>query len=92
MSRIIAIAIFFSYLTPMTVSINHWSAEAKIHYSYAKHHICRLFFSERFIYQATRLANLSPSTFFIIFLEKLLSLERYLNKGKFLPKANTLAI
>ena len=43
-------------------------------------------------YQATRLANLSPSIFFTFFPEDLLSIECYLNKAKFLSKANTLAI
>ena len=42
-------------------------------------------------YQATRIANLSPLSF-SFFLEELLSIECYLNKAKFLSKANTLAI
>ena len=79
MSRIIDIAIFFSYLTLTPVSINHWCAEIKMEESEVK-------------YQATRLANLSPSIFFIFFPEELLSIECYLNKAKFLSKANTLAI
>ena len=78
MSRIIAIANFFPYLTLAPVSINHRYAEIKMQELEIK-------------YQATRLANLSPYLFHF-FLEELLSVECYLNKAKFLSKANTLAI
>ena len=55
MSSIIDIAIFFSYLTLAPASINHRCAEIKMQELEVK-------------YQATRLANLSPSIFFIFFL------------------------
>ena len=60
---------------------------------YAKHHIPKLFFPDRFISHAARLANLSPSLlFFIIIFDELPFLVCYLSKVRFLSKTNTSAI